>query len=587
MPAIILSDNGALSGSAGLKTSGGNDGVLQLQTTTAGGTPTTAISISNTQVVTYTNQPTYTGGTANGVLYLNGSKAVTSGTALVFDGTNLGIGVAPSAWGSGYKVLDVNTYGALAAVSSWVGIAGNNYYNGTNWIYKTTGYSSLYQQAAGQHIWLNSPSGSAGGTITFTTAMTLDASGNLGLGVTPSAWFANSKAIQLGQGSFIEGRANNYTVTEVGSNVYLNSSGNWTYLSTAAAALYQQNAGAHNWQIVGSGTAGTTASFTQAMTLTASGRLGIGQTSPSETLHVSGSIRADNGSGTVTSLITTGGGSNFQVVHTSGDSVLSLLNSATAYGGFKLVGSTGSGMTLTGAEGILSAGNVPAYQTLGYFRFNLTKTEGTQIFCISSYPTVNEDSARFYSTNGSGASASATGMMVGKNSSTNRSINAAGTINASGADYAEYMLKCDDFVVAKGDVVGVDQDGKLTNMYADAISFVVKSTNPSYVGGDTWFTEKQPVDEEMKDVVDGPIYEEWVERREAARVLVDRIAFAGQVPVNVIGATPGQYIVPVDDNGSIKGVAVSNPTFEQYQQAVGKVIAIEQDGRARIIVKVA
>jgi hypothetical protein len=32
---------------------------------------------------------------------------------------------------------------------------------------------------------------------------------------------------------------------------------------------------------------------------------------------------------------------------------------------------------------------------------------------------------------------------------------------------------------------------------------------------------------------------------------------------------------------------VSNPTFEQYQTAVGKVIAIESDGRAKIIVKVA
>jgi len=34
------------------------------------------------------------GGTANGVLYLNGSKAATSGSALVFDGTNLGIGTS-------------------------------------------------------------------------------------------------------------------------------------------------------------------------------------------------------------------------------------------------------------------------------------------------------------------------------------------------------------------------------------------------------------------------------------------------------------------------------------------------------------
>jgi hypothetical protein len=37
---------------------------------------------------------TLNGGTANGVLYLNGSKVATSGTALVFDGTNLGIGTS-------------------------------------------------------------------------------------------------------------------------------------------------------------------------------------------------------------------------------------------------------------------------------------------------------------------------------------------------------------------------------------------------------------------------------------------------------------------------------------------------------------
>jgi len=74
---------------------------------------------------------------------------------------------------------------------------------------------------------------------------------------------------------------------------------------------------------------------------------------------------------------------------------------------------------------------------------------------------------------------------------------------------------------------------------------------------------------------------------EVARQQVDRIAFAGQVPVNVTGATAGQYIIPANDNGAIKGEAVSNPTFEQYQVAVGKVIAIESDGRAKIIVKVA
>jgi hypothetical protein len=212
---------------------------------------------------------------------------------------------------------------------------------------------------------------------------------------------------------------------------------------------------------------------------------------------------------------------------------------------------------------------------------------------------------------GSGYSpnAAASASKFNHNSSTNRSINAGGTINASGADYAEYMTKAADFAVAKGDVIGINAEGKLTNVFNDAVSFAVKSTNPSYVGGDVWGSEdalgltepKQPAQREATKEMEAETDEEFSVRQaqyvtdktvfdaalEMARQRVDRIAFAGQVPVNVTGATAGQYIVPVNDNGAIKGEAVSNPTFEQYQQAVGKVIAIEQDGRARIIVKVA
>lgn len=47
----ILSDNGVSSGSAGIKTTGGNDGTLALQTTTAGGTATTAVTIDTSQNV--------------------------------------------------------------------------------------------------------------------------------------------------------------------------------------------------------------------------------------------------------------------------------------------------------------------------------------------------------------------------------------------------------------------------------------------------------------------------------------------------------------------------------------------------------
>jgi hypothetical protein len=123
--------------------------------------------------------------------------------------------------------------------------------------------------------------------------------------------------------------------------------------------------------------------------------------------------------------------------------------------------------------------------------------------------------------------------------------------------------------VAKGEIVGVNIDGKLTDKFANSHSFVIKSTDPSYVGGDTWGV-----------ALDGS-------ELEAARQKVDRIAFSGQVPVNVTGATVGDYIVPVvGPDGGIAGEAVTNPTFDQYRAAVGRVWKILEDGRAFVSVKV-
>lgn len=99
---------------------------------------------------------------------------------------NLGLGVTPSAWGgTGVKAIDIGTRSAI--YSGGAGqplIAYNFYYNGTNNIYKASSYASAYQQNDGQHQWFTAPSGTAGNAISFTQAMTLDASGNLGVGRT-------------------------------------------------------------------------------------------------------------------------------------------------------------------------------------------------------------------------------------------------------------------------------------------------------------------------------------------------------------------------------------------------------------------
>ena len=146
-------------------------------------------------------------------------------------------------------------------------------------------------------------------------------------------------------------------------------------------------------------------------------------------------------------------------------------------------------------------------------------------------------------------------MRIGQANATGRSINATGTINASGADYAEYENN-GGLTIAKGSIVGFKADGTLTMTYAGAVRFGVKSTNPALVGGDVW----------------------------EDRATVDRVAYSGKVPVNVQGAVPGGYIVAVNDGGAIGGAFVADPTFAEYKRAVGRVNRILDDGRAEIAV---
>lgn len=96
------------------------------------------------------------------------------------------------------------------------------------------------------------------------------------------------------------------------------------------------------------------------------------------------------------------------------------------------------------------------------------------------------------SANGNGWNSGLPALYVAKNTTTSRSINAAGTLNASGADYAEYrqIIPALYGSVAKGALLGYDANGLMTNVFAHVVGRVLpKSTNPSYVGGDTWGIE--------------------------------------------------------------------------------------------------
>jgi hypothetical protein len=141
-----------------------------------------------------------------------------------------------------------------------------------------------------------------------TTRATIDSSGNLGLGVTPSAWNAG-KVLEIGGvGSFIFGGGSTQNI--VGTNSYYNSG--WKYAATGRATQYEQSAGVHYWYNSASGTAGNAITFSQAMTLDASGNLGIGTTSPSINLEVknTGTLQFKFG--------TTGSSAGFQAYTGSG-----------------------------------------------------------------------------------------------------------------------------------------------------------------------------------------------------------------------------------------------------------------------------
>ena len=140
---------------------------------------------------------------------------------------NLGLGVTPSAWVSSYKAMQVNTIGAYAVNAATV-VLSNNWYVNTGGVdkYLTTNYATTYAQNSGQHIWYNAPSGTAGNTITFTQAMTLDNSGNLLVGTTTSGETSSTgfRVLSNGQVASTESASTNasfsYLLYSTGASAY-------------------------------------------------------------------------------------------------------------------------------------------------------------------------------------------------------------------------------------------------------------------------------------------------------------------------------------------------------------------------------
>jgi hypothetical protein len=307
-------------------------------------------------------------GTKGLALQINGVTALDIDTS-----GNLGLGVTPSADDLGGKNLEIGFAGNMIKgyqAANFI-MLNNGYYN-SGWKYANTAAVAYYQQSGGSHIWQNAPSGTAGNAITFTQAMTLDTSGNLGIGTSsPAARLsviaasANSTAATIGgieyggskrglsiktfqsaggddcgvefnaadglagYGAFkFSAHTTTLATLDSAGNLGLGVAPSASWLGKAfeingvGNAIWSPNAindirvvsntkynagvqyaangyangyycggtnGTHNWYNAPSGTAGDPITFTQAMTLTADGNLGVGVTSPGARVDVRGS----------------------------------------------------------------------------------------------------------------------------------------------------------------------------------------------------------------------------------------------------------------------------------------------------------
>jgi len=108
---------------------------------------------------------------------------------------NLGLGVTPSAWGATSTALQ-NRNASFWATNAAAYLGYNYFFDGSARKYIASSFATEYTQLNGQHIWYNAPSGTADAAITFTQAMTLDASGNLGIGTSAPA-FASGSGLEI------------------------------------------------------------------------------------------------------------------------------------------------------------------------------------------------------------------------------------------------------------------------------------------------------------------------------------------------------------------------------------------------------
>jgi len=208
-------------------------------------------------------------------------------------------------------------------------------------------------------------------------AARFDSFGNFGLGVTPSVQYSGIKSFQIGSTTNL---FDNGASTKLYHNAYTAASGDDTYLTTGYAQAYlMPSNGQHIWYTSASGTAGNAITFTQAMTLDASGNLGVGTTTPGSRLDVDSTdasvltVRRSGGTNTNTAIRFQGASTSYYIGRNTSGGLGFSYNAADVSGSAQMTIDS-SGNLLVGTT---SAGDGKVRISASANAFNLLKMDDT------------------------------------------------------------------------------------------------------------------------------------------------------------------------------------------------------------------